>query len=162
MSHIFWAFILLFIFAFLTSDLVVTSHIFFIAAITSLLSRADPELSRYLFPGLELRLMCVGGSVIGLARGGCLRWAKVGVAPQDSAFVIRDGDCLVVVVSPYVGNVRSRLQRYLCGPACPPVRIVGREGVCSGRLGSSEASVLLLRSGFLPLTSAVRLSEYLA
>jgi hypothetical protein len=37
--------------------------------------------------------------------------------------VIRDGDCLVVV-SPYVENVKSRLQRYLCGPACPPVRVV--------------------------------------
>jgi hypothetical protein len=133
MSHIFWAFILLFIFVFLTSDLVVLSHIFFIAAITSFLSRADPELSRYLFPWLELRLMCVDGSVIGLARGGCLQWAKVGVAPQGSALVIRDGDCLVVV-SPYVDNVRSRLQRYLCGPACPPVRIVGGEGVAVGVL----------------------------
>jgi hypothetical protein len=133
MSHIFWAFILLFIFAFLTSDPVVSIHIFFIAAITSFLSRADPELSRYLFPGLELRLMYVDGSVIGLARGGCLQWAKVGVAPQVSALVIRDGDCLVVV-SPYVDNVRSRLQRYLCGPACPPVRVVGGEGVAVGVL----------------------------
>ncbi|NAZ34116.1 MAG: hypothetical protein GU356_07520 [Pyrobaculum sp.] len=133
MSHIFWAFILLFIFAFLTSDLVVSSHIFFIAAITSFLSRADPELSRYLFPWLELRLMCVDGSVIGLARGGCLQWAKGGGAPRGRAFVIRDGDCLVVV-SPYVDNVRSRLQRYLCGPACPPVRIVGGEGVAVGVL----------------------------
>jgi uncharacterized protein YodC (DUF2158 family) len=101
-------------------------------AVTFLL-RADPKLSRYLFPGLELRLMCVDGSVVALARGGCLQWAKVGVAPQGSALVIRDGDCLVVV-SPYVDNVRSRLQRYLCGPACPPVRVVGGEGVAVGVL----------------------------
>ncbi len=103
------------------------------AVAVTFLSRADPELSRYLFPGLELRLMCVDGSVIGLARGGCLQWAKVGVALQGSALVIRDGDCLVVV-SPYVDNVRSRLQRYLCGPACPSVRVVGGEGVAVGVL----------------------------
>jgi hypothetical protein len=67
--------------------------------------------------------MSVGGLVIGLARGGCLRWTKVGVAPLGRDIVIRDGDC-EVVVSPYVENVKSRLQRYLCGPACPPVRVV--------------------------------------
>jgi len=132
-SHVFFAFIFIIIFIVLTSNLVVLSHVFLIAVAVSILSRADPELSRYLFPGLELRLMCVEGSVIGLARGGCLQWAKVGVAPQGSAFVIRDGDCLVVV-SPYVDNVRSRLQRYLCGPAYPPVRIVGGEGVAVGIL----------------------------
>jgi hypothetical protein len=100
--------------------------VFFVALILSVLLRADPKWSRYLFPWLELRLMSVGGLVIGLARGDCLQRTKVGVAPQDRAFVIRDGDCLVVV-SPYVDNVRCRLQRYLCGPACPPVRVVDEE-----------------------------------
>ncbi len=107
--------------------------VFFVALIMSVLLRADPKWSRYLFLWLELRLMTVGGLVIGLARGGCLQRTKVGVAPRGRAFVIRDGDCLVVV-SPYVDNVRSRLQRYLCGPACPPVRIVGGEGVAVGVL----------------------------
>jgi len=97
--------------------------IFFVALILSVLLRADPKWSRYLFLWLELRLMSVGGLVTGLARGGCLQRTKVGVAPQGRAFVIRDGDCLVVV-SPYVDNVRCRLQRYLCRPACPPVRVV--------------------------------------
>jgi len=133
LGQLFVASILLIIFAFLTSDFVVLSFVFLIAITVSFFSRADPELSRYLFPWLELRLMCVDGSVIGLARGGCLQWAKVGVAPQGSALVIRDGDCLVVV-SPYVDNVRSRLQHYLCGPACPPVRVVGGEGVAVGVL----------------------------
>jgi hypothetical protein len=107
--------------------------VFFVALIMSVLLRADPKWSRYLFLWLELRLMTVGGLVIGLARGGCLQGTKVGVAPRGRAFVIRDGDCLVVV-SPYVDNVRCRLQRYLCGPACPPVRVVGREGVAVGVL----------------------------
>jgi len=100
--------------------------IFFVALILSVLLRADPKWSRYLFPWLELRLMSVGGLVIGLVRGGCLQRTKVGVAPLGRAFVIRDGDCLVVV-SPYVENVKSHLQRYLCGPACPPVRVVDEE-----------------------------------
>jgi len=107
--------------------------VFFVALIMSVLLRADPKWSRYLFLWLELRLMSVGGLVIGLARGGCLRRTKVGVAPQGRAFVIRDGDCLVVV-SPYVDNVRCRLRRYLCGPACPSVRVVGGEGVAVGVL----------------------------
>jgi hypothetical protein len=97
--------------------------VFLIAIILSVLLRADPKLSRYLFLWLELRLMSVGGLVIGLARGGCLHGTKMWAASQGSAWVIRDGDCLVVV-SPYVENVKSRLKRYLCGPACPPVRVV--------------------------------------
>ena len=117
----------------LISHLAVFMCVFFIAIILSVLLRADPKWSRYLFPWLELRLMSVGGLVIGLARGGCLQGTKMWAAPQGSAWVIRDGDCLVVV-SPHVDNVRSRLQRYLCGPACPPVRIVGGEGVAVGVL----------------------------
>jgi len=76
--------------------------------------------------------MSKDGLAICLARGGFLQWAKGGGAPLGRAFAIRDGDCLVV--SPYVDNVRSRLQRYLCGPACPPVRVVGGEGVAVGVL----------------------------
>ena len=72
--------------------------------------------------------MSVGGLVIGLARGGCLKWAKVGVAPLGRDIVIRDGDS-EVVVSPYVGHVKSRPQCDLCGPACPPLRIIGGERV---------------------------------
>jgi hypothetical protein len=105
------------------SALIVIGDAIFTTIIVLFLLRADPELSRYLFPWLELRLMSVGGLVTGLARGGCLQWAKGGGAPLGRAFVIRDGDCLVVV-SPYVENVKSRLQRYLCGSACPPVRVV--------------------------------------
>jgi hypothetical protein len=131
-SHIFLLFIFfllsLILFAFLTSDPVVLSHVILIAIVVSFLSRADPELSRYLFPWLELRLMRVDGSVIALARGGCLQWTKVGVAPEGRDIVIRDGDC-EVVVSPYVEHEKSRPQRDLCGPACPPVRIIGGEGV---------------------------------
>ncbi len=115
------------------SALIAIGDVIFTAIIVLVLLRADPVLSRYLFPWLELRLMSVDSSVIGLASGGCLQWAKGGGAPRGRAFVIRDGDCLVVV-SPHVNNVRSRLQRYLCGPACPPVRIVGGEGVAVGVL----------------------------
>ncbi len=102
--------------------------VFFVALIMSVLLRADPKLSRYLFLWLELRLMSVGGLVIGLARGGCLRRTKVGVAPLGRDIVIRDGDC-EVVVSPYVGHVKSRPRCDLCGPACPPLRIIGGEKV---------------------------------
>jgi hypothetical protein len=105
------------------SALIVIGDVIFTAIIVLFLLRADPELSRYLFPWLELRLMSVGGLVIALARGGCLRWTKVGVAPLGSDIEIRDEYC-VVVVSPYDKNVRSGQQRYLCGPACPPVRVV--------------------------------------
>jgi len=98
--------------------------VFFVALIMSVLLRADPKWSRYLFLWLELRLMSVGGLVIGLARGGCLRRTKVGVAPLGRDIVIRDGDC-EVVVSSYVGHVKSRPRCDLCGPACPPLRIIG-------------------------------------
>ena len=98
------------------------------AIAVTFLSRADPELSRYLFPWLELRLMRVDGSVIALVRGGCLQWTKVGVAPEGRDIVIRDEDC-EVVVSPYVEQKESRPQCVLCGPACPPLRIIGGEGV---------------------------------
>jgi hypothetical protein len=142
--HILWSFSISFTFSFpilidmilipnravswdvLALRLAIFVCVFFVALILSVLLRADPKWSRYLFPWLELRLKSVGGLVIGLARGGCLQRTKVGVAPQGRAFVIRDGDC-EVVVSPYVDNVRSRLQRYLCGPACPPVRVVDEE-----------------------------------
>jgi hypothetical protein len=110
------------------SALIVIGDVIFIAIIVLFLLRADPELSRYLFPWLELRLMSVGSLVIALARGGCLRWAKVGVAPEGRDIVIRDEDC-EVVVSPYVGHVKSRPQCDLCGPACPPLRIIGGERV---------------------------------
>ena len=129
--HMFWSLIISFIFLFLTTDLAAFIDAFFTAITISFLSRADPKLSRYLFPELELRLMSVDGLVIGLARGGCLQWAKAGGAPRGRAFVIRDGDCLVVV-SPYVENVRSGLRRYLCGPACPVVRVVGGGRVAVG------------------------------
>jgi hypothetical protein len=117
----------------LTTDLAAFIDAFFTAITISFLSRADPKLSRYLFPELELRLMSVDSLVIGLARGGCLQWAKAGGAPRGRAFVIRDGDCLVVV-SPYVENVRNGLRRYLCGPACPAVRVVGGGRVAVGVL----------------------------
>jgi len=107
----------------MVSALIVIGDVMFTAIIVLFLLRADPELSRYLFPWLELRLMYIDGLVIALARGGCLQWAKGEGVLLSRAFVIRDGDCLVVV-SPYVENVKSRLQRYLCGPACPPVRVV--------------------------------------
>jgi hypothetical protein len=130
--HIFLLFILLLLslilFAFLTSDPVVLSHVILIAIVVSFLSRADPELSRCLFPWLELRLMRVDGLVIGLARGGCLQWTKVGVAPEGRDIEIRDEDC-EVVVSPYVEQKESRPQCVLCGPACPPLRIIGGERV---------------------------------
>jgi hypothetical protein len=124
--HIFYVFHALavsLIFGLLVSDFFVLVGVFIAAITISFRLIKDPELHSYLYPDLELRLMSVGGLVVGLARGGCLRWTKVGVAPLGRAFVIRDGDCLLVV-SPYVENVKSRLQRYLCGPACPSVRVV--------------------------------------
>jgi hypothetical protein len=124
--HIFYVFRALavsLIFRLLVSDFFVLVGVFIAAITISFRLIKDPELSRYLFPWLELRLMYIDGLVIALARGECLQWAKGEGAPLGRAFVIRDGDCLVVV-SPYVENVKSRLQRYLCGPACPPVRVV--------------------------------------
>jgi uncharacterized membrane protein YedE/YeeE len=112
----------------LISHLAVFMCVFFIAIILSVLLRADPKWSRYLFPWLELRLMSVGGLVIGLARGGCLRRTKVGAAAKGRDIVIRDKGCLVVV-SPYVEQKESRPQCDLCGPACPPLRVIGVERV---------------------------------
>ncbi len=128
LGSLFVASALLIIFAFIIPDFVVLDFVFLIAITVSFFSRADPELSRYLFPWLELRLMSVGGLVIGLARGGCLRWTKVGMAPKGRDIVIRDGDC-EVVVSPYVEQKESCPQCDLCGPACPPLRIIGGERV---------------------------------
>jgi len=113
----------LILFAFLISDFVVLSYVILITIVVSFLSRADPELSRYLFPWLELRLMRVDGSVIALARGGCLQWTKVGVAPEGRDIVIGDENC-EVVVSPYVEQKESRPQCDLCGLASPPLRII--------------------------------------
>jgi hypothetical protein len=120
--HIFWAFMLTSIFLPLPLNDIIL-YVFLTGFVVSFLSRADPELSRYLFPWLEIRLMSVGGLVIGLARGGCFQRAKVGAAPEGHDIVIWDVDCLVVV-SPYVEHMKSRPQRNLCGPACLPVRVV--------------------------------------
>jgi hypothetical protein len=129
--HIFYvshAFVVSFIFGFLASDFFVSVGVFIATITISFRLIKDPELHSYLYPWLELWLMSVGGLVIGLARGGCLKWAKVGVAPLGRDIVIRDGDS-EVVVSPYVGHVKSRPQCDLCGPACPPLRIIGGEKV---------------------------------
>jgi len=126
--YVFHAFVVSFILGFLASDFFVSVGVFIAIIIISFRLIKDPELHSYLYPWLELRLMSVGGLVIGLARGGCLKWAKVGVAPLGRDIVIRDGDC-EVVVSPYVGHVKSRPQCDLCGSACPPLRIIGGEKV---------------------------------
>jgi len=110
------------------SDIDVLYAAILTAAAVTFLSRADPKLSRYLFPGLELRLMRVDGSVIALVRGGCLEWAKVRVAPEGRDIVIRGEDC-EVVVSPYVEHEKSRPQCDPCKPAYPPLRIIGGERV---------------------------------
>jgi hypothetical protein len=102
--------------------------VFLIAIILSVLLRADPKWSRYLFPWLELRLMSLDGLVIGLARGGCLQRTKVGVAPRGYDIVIWDKDC-EVVVSPYVEHEKSGPRHDLCGLACPPLRFLGEERV---------------------------------
>jgi len=126
--HVFRAFVVSLLLGFLALDFFVFVGVFIAIITISFLLIKDPELYSYLYPDLELRLMSVGGLVIGLARGGCLKWAKVGVAPLGRDIVIRDGDC-EVVVSPYVGHVKSRPQCDLCGPACPPLRIIGGERV---------------------------------
>jgi len=129
--HIFYVFRALavsLIFGLLASDFFVFVGVFIATITISFRLIKDPELHSYLYPDLELRLMSVGGLVIGLARGGCLRWTKVGVAPKGHDIVIRDEDC-EVVVSPYVEQKESRPQCVLCGPACPPLRIIGGERV---------------------------------
>ena len=152
--------ILLIIFAFITSDFVVLGFVILIAITVSFFSRADPELSIYLFPWLELRLMSVDGLVIGLARGGCLQWAKVGVVPKGSAFMIRDRDCLVEV-SPYVEHVKSRPWRDTCRAACPPLRIIGGERVVVRVVDGQKCCYYVLDSS-MTSGKSVRLFEYLA
>jgi hypothetical protein len=126
--YVFRAFVVSLLLGFLALDFFVFVGVFIAIITISFLLIKDPELHSYLYPDLELRLMSIGGLVIGLARGGCLKWAKVVVAPLGRDIVIRDGDC-EVVVSPYVGHVKSRPQCDLCGPACPPLRIIGGEKV---------------------------------
>jgi hypothetical protein len=117
-----------FVFGALTSDPFVGVCVFIAAITISFHLIKNPELHSHIYPDLELRLTSVGGLVIGLARGGCFRWTKVGVAPLGRDIVIRDEDC-EVVVSPYVEQKESRPQCDLCGPACPPLRIKGGERV---------------------------------
>jgi hypothetical protein len=126
--HVIWASIFTLIFFLVTLNWMIWLYILPAAVVVSFLSWGDPKLSRFLFPWLELRLMSVGRLVIGLARGGCLKWAKVGATPLGRDIVIRDGDC-EVVVSPYVEQKEGRPQCDLCGPACPPLRIIGGEKV---------------------------------
>jgi len=161
LGHLTVASIFFIIFAFLTSDFVVLGFVFLIAVTVSFFSRADPELSRYLFPWLELRLMRVDGSVIALARGGCLKWAKVGVAPEGRDIVIRDEDC-EVVVSPYVEQKESRPQCDLCGPAYPPVRIIGGERVVVRVLDGQKGCCYYVLDSSTTLRKSVRLFKYLA
>jgi hypothetical protein len=129
-SHILSSFLLfsLIIIAFSASDTAVLYVAIPTAVAVTFLSRADPKLSRCLFPWLEIRLMSLDGLVIALARGGCFGWTKVGVAPKGRDIVIRDGDC-EVVVSTYVEQKESRPPCDLCGSACPPLRIIGGERV---------------------------------
>ncbi|MEM4918310.1 MAG: hypothetical protein QW518_03180, partial [Thermofilaceae archaeon] len=89
--HVTWAFMFTLMFFLLTSNWMIWIYVLPAGIVVSFLSWADPKLSRFLFPWLELRLMSVGGLVIALARGGCLRWAKVGVAPLGRDIVIQDG-----------------------------------------------------------------------
>ena len=151
----------LIIFSFITSDFVVLGFVFLIAITVSFFSRADPELSRYLFPWLELRLMSVDGLVIGLARGGCLQWAKVGVVPKGGAFMIRDRDCLVEV-SPYVEHVKSRTWRDTCRVACPPLRIIGGERVMVRVVDGQKECCYYVLDSSMTSGKSVRLFEYLA
>jgi hypothetical protein len=136
--------------------------VFFIAMFLSVLLRADPRWSRYLFPWLELRLMSVDGLVIALARGGCLRRAKVGVAPLGHDIVIRDGDCEVEVMSPYVGYVKSCPKFDLCGPACPPLRIIGGERVVVRVKDGQKEYCYYIADSTTTSGKSVRLFEYLA
>jgi hypothetical protein len=126
--HVTWAFMFTLIFFVLISNWMIWLYVLPASVVVSFLSWGDPKLSRFLFLWLEIRLTSVGGLVIGLARGGCLRWTKVGAAPEGHDIVIRDEDC-EVVVSPYVKQKESRPQCALCGPACPPLRIIGGERV---------------------------------
>jgi hypothetical protein len=125
-ADVFLALAVTLIFSLLVSDLFVLVGVFIAAITISSRLIKDPELRSYLFPWLEIRLMSLDGLVIALARGGCFRWTKVGVAPKGRDIVIRDGDC-EVMVSTYVEQKESRPQCDLCGPACPPLRVIGGE-----------------------------------
>jgi hypothetical protein len=158
--HVTWAFMFTLIFFLLTSNWMIWFYVLPAGIVVSFLSWADPKLSRFLFPWLELRLMSVGGLVIALARGGCLRWAKVGVAPQDRDIVIRDEDCEVKVF-PYVEQVKGRPQCDLCGPASPPLRIIGGERVAVRVMDGQEEYHYIVDSTTMSGKS-VCLFEYLA
>jgi len=136
--------------------------VFLIAIILSVLLRADPKWSRYLFPWLELRLMSLDGLVIGLARGGCLQRTKVGVAPRGHDIVIWDKDC-EVVVSPYVEHEKSGPRHDLCGLACPPLRFIGEERVVLRVVDrQKDKYYYYLVDSYLTPGKSIRLFEYLA
>ncbi len=158
--HVTWAFMFTLMFFLLTSNWMIWIYVLPAGIVVSFLSWADPKLSRFLFPWLELRLMSVGGLVIALARGGCLRWAKVGVAPLGRDIVIQDGDC-EVKVSPYVEQKESRPQSDLCGPACPPLRIIGGERVVVRVMDGQEEYHYIVDSTTMSGKS-VCIFEYLA
>ncbi len=146
----------------LTLHLAAFVCVFLIAVISSVLLRADPKWSRYLFPWLELRLMSLDGLVIGLVRGGCLQRTKVGVAPRGYDIVIWDKDC-EVVVSPYVEHEKSGPRHDLCGLACPPLRFIG-EGRVALRVVDrrKEKYYYYVVESYLTPGKSIRLFEYLA
>ena len=146
----------------LTLHLAAFVCIFLIAVISSVLLRADPKWSRYLFPWLELRLMSLDGLVIGLVRGGCLQRTKVGVAPRGYDIVIWDKDC-EVVVSPYVEHEKSGPRHDLCGLACPPLRFIG-EGRVALRVVDrrKEKYYYYVVESYLTPGKSISLFEYLA
>jgi hypothetical protein len=159
--HVTWAFMFTLIFFLLISNWMIWLHVLPAGIVVSFLSWADPKLSRFLFPWLEIRLMSVGGLVIALARGGCLKWAKVGVAPEGRDIVIRDEDC-EVVVSPYVEHEKSRPQCDLCKPAYPPVRIIGGERVVVRVVDGQKGCCYYVLYSSTTSGKSVRLFEYLA
>jgi hypothetical protein len=146
----------------LTLRLVAFVCVFLIAIFLSVLLRADPKWSRYLFPWLELRLMSLDGLVIGLARGGCLQRTKVGVAPRGYDIVIWDKDC-EVVVSPYVEHEKSGPRHDLCGLACPPLRFIG-EGRVALRVVDRQKDKYFyyVVESYLTPGKSISLFEYLA
>jgi hypothetical protein len=146
----------------LTLRLVAFGCVFLIAIFLSVLLRADPKWSRYLFPWLELRLMSLDGLVIGLARGGCLQRTKVGVAPRGYDIVIWDKDC-EVVVSPYVEHEKSGPRHDLCGLACPPLRFIG-EGRVALRVVDRQKDKYFyyVVESYLTPGKSISLFEYLA
>jgi len=158
--HVTWAFMFTLIFFLLTSNWMILFYVLPVGIVVSFLSWADPKLSKFLFLWLELRLTSVGGLVIALARGGCLRWAKVGVAPPGHDIVIQDGDC-EVKVSPYVGQVKGHPQCDLCGPASPPLWIIGGESVVV-RVKDGQEEYHYIVDSTMTSGKSVCLFEYLA